>query len=125
MSNQKQMQLWYDERQHTRNNIQTGFQTAGIFSRAKEKVVNFYQGSKKRAGNITDSVIDKADNINPFSEDEKQEQITYDIFGNKIKGGEGGIKDEKLAKPLGVPIAYWGIGGIALIGAGAYTAYKQ
>lgn len=115
MQQQKQIDVNWDHRGHTRGGVQTGFQTAGILGNVKKAVFNPIKATKNQYRDLTGG-----------GDSESDEPAGFDRFGTPVTDEEDVVtQDEDGVGPMGIPTRTWILGGAgvaAVIGIGlVYT----
>jgi len=105
MQKQKQIDVNWDHREHTRPNVQTGFQTAGILGNLKKAAFNPIRATRNQWRNLTGGEPVEG-NYDP---------VGFDRFGTPTTDDNSRREDEnKPEGPLGVSMTKWIIGGGAV-----------
>lgn len=125
MQKQKQIDVNWDHRGHSRSNVATGFQTSGLWDRTVNAVTNPLESGGGLVGDTVDGLVAATRKTtpdwgpltyegpdDPSAQEGSDEVVGFDRFGTPVTDEEDVATDDPGGVgPLGVPVRTWVIGG--------------
>jgi len=129
MQKQKQIDVNWDHRGHTRSAVGTGFQTAGLWDRTVNAVTNPLESGGGLVGDTVDGLVAATRKTtpdwgpltyegpdDPSASSGEGEVKGFDRFGTPVTDAEDVATDDPDGVgPLGVPTKTWILGGAGVV----------